>query len=42
MGNYGLGDVCWSAIVIEVNVVFLYIDAWVDVEDSLQGGMDKY
>ena len=42
MEKIEIGDVCWSAIVIEVNVVFLYIDAWVDIEDSLQGGMDKY
>ena len=42
MGKIEMGDVCWSAIVIKVNVVFLYIDARVDIEDSLQGGMDKY
>ena len=42
MEKIEIGDVCWSAIVIEVNVVFLYINALVDIEDSLQGGMDKY
>ena len=42
MGNYGLGDVCWSAIVIEDNVMILYVDEWDYIEDSLQGGMDKH
>ena len=42
MGNYGLGDVCWSVIVIEENVVILYVDEWDYIDDSLQGGMDKH